>query len=288
MPEKLIYPIISKKFIPLGRGMLKFFPGLDVQIFQADLDIKPEEYISLLFVYAITIFLFTTASASFVLYTMHTLGLSGLVVAIIVGLIFSLISSGYFMTYPGRAVQNKVRGVERQLLYSMRHLLIKIKSGISIYDALNGIARGPYGIVSDEFKKAIRQINAGQSEDKAIEKLALSNSSFYFRRAIWQMANSLRAGSDFAIVLEGMISDLAWEQRTHMRRFGSELNSIALMYMMTTIIFPALTITFLIVIGSFTGIAVPQNAFFLVVLVVFVIQLFILYFIKSRRPAFED
>lgn len=84
------------------------------------------------------------------------------------------------------------------------------------------------------------------------------------------------------------ISTLAWEHRTAVRRFGSELNTVALMYLMTTIIFPALTVTFLIVLGSFSGITVPQALFVVIIIAVLAFQFFFINFIKTRRPVFEE
>jgi flagellar protein FlaJ len=286
--KKLVYPAISKKFIPLGRFLSKLYPGLKINLMQAEMPYEPEEYLAILSLYAVLFFLVTVTASFSVLILTQNLVLETTILSFIVGLFVSVLAYWYFSVYPRFIVIQKTRQVEKFLLYSMRHFLIKIKSGIPIYESMVGIALGTYGPISEEFKKTIKQINSGMSEETAIEKLALRNPSFYFRRTVWQIANSIRAGTDFSPVLEGIVSTLAWEQRTSVRRFASELNTVALMYLMTTIIFPALLVTLLIVFGSFSGIVVPQSLFVLVILVVLAFQFFFLNFIKVRRPVFEE
>ena len=286
--RKLIYPAISNKFTPLGRALSKIFPGLSVDLMQAEMPYSPEEYLGLLSLYSVIVFLITLSISVMILVSSESLVVGTLLLSLGLALFLSVLAYWYFLLYPKLVVMNKTREVERLLLYSMRHFLIKIKSGIPIYDAMVGIAQGPYGLISEEFQKTIKQINSGMAEEDAIEKLALRNPSFHFRRTVWQIANSVRAGSDFVPVLEGIVSTLAWEQRTAVRRFGSELSTVALMYLMTTIIFPALTVTFLIVLGSFSGITVPQSLFAVIIISVLAFQFLFMNFIKTRRPVFEE
>jgi pilus assembly protein TadC len=261
---------------------------MSVDLMQAEMSYSPEEYLGLLCLYTIIVSVVTIVCSTLILFIGGNLTLKSIPIPLVLALLFSVGAYGYFSNYPKLLVDKKTRNIERVLLYAMRHFLIKIKSGMPIYESLIGIAQGPYGSISSEFQRTIKQINSGIAEEDALEKLALRNPSFHFRRTIWQIANSVRAGSDFVPVLEGIVSTLAWEQRTAVRRFGSELNTVALMYLMTTIIFPALTVTFLIVLGSFAGISVPQFIFILVIMVVMLFQFFFINFVKVRRPVFED
>lgn len=285
---KLAYPAISKKFVPFGRQLAKFFPTLAVELYQAELEFSVEEYLSLLFVYAGLVFFFTTAASDIVFLALGSLDASTFLISLGLGALFAMVAFSYFFSFPRLVLGDKIRGIEKTILYAMRHLLIKIKAGMPLYNAMVSIASGPYGTVSEEFQKAVKQINSGASEEESIEKLALRNPSFHFRRTVWQIANSLRAGSDFSPVLESIVNTLSWEQRTLIRKFGSELNSIALMYLMTTIIFPALSITFLIVMGSFAGFKIPETIFYLVTVALVIFQVFFIQFLKVRRPVFEE
>jgi len=286
--NRLVYPAISKKFIPLGRILSKLYPGMSIDLMQAEMPYSPEEYLSLLCLYTVIVLAVTVGCSTLLLFIGNNLAPKSFPIPVVLGLVFSVGAYGYFSNYPKFRVDKKTRSIERVLLYAMRHFLIKIKSGMPIYESLVGIAQGPYGSISSEFQKTIKQINSGMAEEDALEKLALRNPSFYFRRTVWQIANSVRAGSDFGPVLEGIVSTLAWEQRTAVRRFGSELNTVALMYLMTTIIFPALTVTFLIILGSFSGISIPQFVFIFVIMAVILFQFFFINFIKVRRPVFEE
>lgn len=284
----LAYPAISRRFLPLGRMISKLYPGMGVDLMQAEMPYSSEEYLALLSFYTLAAFTVTSVSSFLIMFLMGSFRTQSLFFPLALGLIFAVGAYGYFVSYPKMVVGSKTREVDRVLLYAMRHFLIKVKSGMPMYEAMIGLAQGPYGVISAEFQKTIKQINSGIAEEDVLEKLALRNPSFQFRRTIWQIANSVRAGSDFSPVLEGIVATLAWEQRTAVRKFGSELNTVALMYLMTTIIFPALTVTFLIVLGSFSGVTVPQSVFVMVILGVMGFQFFFLNFIRARRPVFED
>lgn len=281
-------PSLSKRMLAFSRELVRFFPGMNVDLFQAEIESTPDDYLATGLMYSVIAFFITFVAATSMLYLYRALEVRSFIGSLGIAIGFGAVEFWYFTAFPKLKVSGKVREVERVLLFAMRHLLIKIKSGMPLYNSMVGIAQGPYGVITNEFKRAVKEINSGVPEEEAIEKMALRNPSFFFRRTIWQVANSLRAGSDFSPVLEDIVSTLAWEQRTRVRQFGSELSTMALMYLMTTIIFPALSIVFLIVLGSFAGIKVPQITFFIISGSIILFQLFFINFIRMRRPVFEE
>ena len=160
-----------------------------------------------------------------------------------------------------RQMRRKVRDLEKNLLYGLRHLAIQVKSGVSLFDALVSVSKQDYGILSEELAVCTKKISTGLAEDRALEELAMKNPSLHFRRAIWQIVNSMKSGTDLGDTLESIVSSISSEQRISIRKYGSQLNPMAMMYMMLAVIIPSLGITFLIILSSFSGFPITKTTF---------------------------
>jgi pilus assembly protein TadC len=144
-----------------------------------------------------------------------------------------------------------------------------------------------YGELSNEFKKAVRRINAGYPQVDVIEQLGEENPSLYFRRALWQISNGMKAGSDISVVVKDSIRSLNEEQLIQIQNYGNKLNPMIMFYMLISVILPALAITFLTIISSLVGLEEMFATLLYVGLFIFIsfIQLMFLGIIKSIRPS---
>ena len=273
----------SRIFLPIGAFFSKVYPNLKTNLLQLEVKISPEEYISAaVFSSVFMFFLFFVPIA--VLGSMSKSLLNAIEVALIGGLSLSFVVLAYYISYPKLGVMKRIKFLEKDLLFALKYMYIKVKSGISLYDAMVGVAYGNFGEVSKEFKKAVKEISAGIDEVTALENMALRNPSLYFRRVIWQIANNLRSGAEVSDVLESITSSLSKEHKILIRRYGSELNPIILMYMMFTVVIPSLGITVIVVMSSFSGIQVPKYLFYVTPVVLFALQLLFISLIKNKRP----
>lgn len=188
------------------------------------------------------------------------------------------------LLYPHVTLGRKMRALNKDMLFALRHLLIQIRSGVPLYNALVSVGEGGYGIISQEFGRTVKEINAGVSQVDALENMAMRNPSIYLRRAIWQIVNALRAGSEVAKVLESLVEQFAAEERVNLGRFGREMGPWALMYLLTTIIFPTMGVAMLLILPTITPIQVSGMVLYFFVLVFAAFQYFFIQLIKSKRP----
>ncbi len=188
------------------------------------------------------------------------------------------------LLYPHVTLGRKMRALNKDMLFALRHLLIQIRSGVPLYNALVSVSEGGYGIISQEFGRTVKGINAGVSQVDALENMAMRNPSIYLRRAIWQIVNALRAGSEVAKVLESLVEQFAAEERVNLGRFGREMGPWALMYLLTTIIFPTMGVAMLLILPTITPIQVSGTTLYFFVLIFAVFQYFFIQLIKSKRP----
>ncbi len=189
--------------------------------------------------------------------------------------------------YPKIYVSRKQREIEKNLLPALEDILIQLNSGIPLFNIMVNISDGDYGVLSLEFKKAVKRINAGEPEFQALNEIGKTNPSVFFRRTLWQISNGINAGSDMSIVIKDSIKALNEEQIIQIQNYGSRLNPLIVLYMLLAVIVPALSVTFLTVISSMISLQKEMTILLFIALFVFDIlfQIMFLGLIKSRRPS---
>jgi len=278
---------MSRLFLGVGEILTHIFPFINPAIDQSgvkeEYGISGREYMSLCFTVSMMFFLLVGGSLTIVL----KLGRAKQpMIGLAAGIVIALAMFLYLAFYPRSIVNRRVKYLERNLLFALRSLLIQIRSGVPLFNAMVSISLGNYGPITDEFKNVVDKVNAGKPVLEVLEELAVRNPSLYFRRAMWQVINSMKSGSDVGENIEDLLSSLAKEQLVEIGRYKSILNPIAMMYMMIAVIVPSLSITLLIILSSFPGMeAVGREQTYWVILVAMVFMQFIfLGLIKSRRP----
>ena len=276
---------MSRRFLGIGESLSHMFPGLEFNLEQSGLDFDAREWMALAFFTAI--FYFSVLFGPMALLTLAariepTLAIG---VSFLVGFVIGFISLIYLAMYPKLSVTRKVNQMEHFLPYGLHHLLIEVRSGVPLYNSLVSIAQSKYGMLSQEFRRAVNEINTGKSEIAALEMLARENPSLYFRRVIWQLVNALKSGADIGQTIKQIVDNLGEEQRIAIKKYGAQLNPLSLMYMIFCVIFPTLGITFLLVISSFIGIGIDIQYLLIGILVfLMMFQFMLIGLIKSRRP----
>jgi flagellar protein FlaJ len=275
---------ISRVFLWLASRLVKLNPFLAQSLVEAGIEYKDREYMS--------IAIFSSVFWFFLIFPLFVI--LGIIVRqdlLSLAVIFSFLVSGislfYVMFYPSLIVTKKNRDIEKNLLFAIRHLFIQVKSGVSLFDAMVSISKNNYGLISEEFDQCTKEIATGKEETLALEELAFKTPNIDFKKIIWQIVNSLKAGGDIGNTLNVMAQELSDEQKVKIRKYGSQLSPMALMYLMSTAILPTLGITFLIIFSTFSGIQVPDVMFYLILVIVTVFQFMFIGIIKSRRPSVE-
>ncbi len=296
----------SSRFQGAGGFFGSAFPYLELELKQAEFPYSKEEYSS----YMAVLFLFY-ALVGFLVAALVSYRVAPdkiFLVSIPLGMITGLLILMQVSLYPKVLVKRKVRNLERNLVFALRVMLIEIKSGISLFDAMNTVANGDFGQVSVEFKKAVQQMNAGEPEEAVLEKIASDNPSTFFRRALWQLVNGLKAGADVSTIMGELVRTIGMEQKIQINKYGGSLRVLSLVFMMLGVILPALGLTFLVILSTFPQIsgaigkaAILQSItaalkpvfpemhpidilFWLFLLVVFFMQFMYLGLMKANRP----
>lgn len=272
----------SQKFLGAGEALARAFPYLDLHLKQAGMSVKKEEYGAIMFL--MMAFYFALISLLFYAIALRFVPAQAIIMSLTVGGIAAFLVLVQLSAYPAILVKKKVREIEKNLVFALRTMLIEIKSGVSLFDALTVISQGNYGALSAEFKQAVEEIETGTPEEDALQKLATQNPSLFFRKAVWQLVNGMKAGADVTALMQELVGTMGKEQKIEINRYGGALRLLSLVYMMMGVIVPAMGLTLLIVLSSFPQIKVVPEMFWALLGFVVLMQFMYLGLMKSKRP----
>jgi flagellar protein FlaJ len=276
---------ISEHFLGFGENLSKFLPSLELELEQAGLGISPRRWMAIA-IFTLIFYFLVVFSAIFVVTIAARAELSrALMISFLAGGGIGFASFFFLSFYPKLSAARKIKDIEKNLPYVLHHILVQVRAGVPLYNTLVSIARSDYGLLSHEIRRVVNEINTGKSESGALEILTRETPSFFFRRVMWQMINALKSGADIGNTMKEIVDNLAVEQRVSIKKYGSQLNPLALMYMLFAVIFPTLGITFLLVLASFTGLTINLEVILIGIIGMLVLfQFMFIGLIKSRRP----
>jgi flagellar protein FlaJ len=275
----------AKHLLNWGEFFSNIFPGLAFELEQSEFKFEPREWVALALFTALFYFSVLLTGLFVVLLSVKVEITKMVLISLGASSVLGIVGFFYVVFYPRLYVNRKTNQIEKNLPYALHHLLIEVRSGVPLFNALVSISQSKYGVLSEEMKKAVDDISTGKSEIAALETLARRNPSLYFRRILWQIVNSLKSGADIGNTIKQIVDTLSEEQRIAIKKYGSQLNPMTLMYMIFAVIFPTLGITFLLILSSFVGIGIDLNLVLIgILLFLLLFQFMIIGLIKSKRP----
>lgn len=248
-------------------------------------DLTREEYLAIVYRALVINFVFLFIIANTVLFILgvHKFYLYGGILA----LMFSLFVFFSQRVYPKIYVSRRQRNIEKNLMNGLEDMMVQLDSGIPLFSVMVNISDSNYGVLSIEFKKAVKRINAGESEEEVLDDLTKKNPSIFFRRTLWQISNGMKTGSEMAIVVRNSIKALNEEQLIQIQDYGNKLNPLIMFYMLVSVIVPALSVAFLTILASMLNLEkrVAMMMFGGLFIFVVLVQIMFLGMIRSRRPS---
>ncbi|MFB6144089.1 MAG: type II secretion system F family protein [Candidatus Nanohaloarchaea archaeon] len=270
-----------KFFLPAAQRMKRLVPNINRDLKRARMEEDPEEFLASAIVRGLQVGLAVSISMVASGYMLQNRALIGGGIAAMP--LLSIFGFFTFANYPKVQTRKISRELEKDLPYALRHMLIEVRSGISLYEAMVSVSEG-YGEASEEFTRIVEDINGGKPQIDALEDSIVRNPSEQYRRAMWQMINALKSGTDVSNTLESLVESMVKQQKLEVERYGKELNPYILVYLMIAVIMPSLGVTFLIVLSTFTGVGLTNFTFYQILGGLILFQVFFLNFVRSKRP----
>ncbi len=191
-----------------------------------------------------------------------------------------------FINYPLDRTKSIGNKVERDILFAARDLVVSMRSGLPLYNAMTVVSVG-YGAASREFAKIIALVQLGMPMEQAIDEVSAASKSKTFKRIMLQASVSISSGADVIASLQGVVDEVVQERAIELRRYGQRLNALAMFYMLFGIILPSMGFAVAAILTSFINLfSVTTTTLVMGVVLVIGVQLIFINIIVTSRPAF--
>ena len=259
------------------RKIARRIPDLGLKLRQARLLETEEQYIKRIF--------FTALYLSFGILFVGFFFVQSPVVFLGLPIVFP-IAFIYFLNYVDFKVQKVNNGINQEIVFAGRFLLIELESGVPMYTTFKNLSRN-YEIIGRYFAEIIEKVDLGTTMEDALNEAIILTPSPNFRKMLWQILNSMKTGSDMTNSLNVVIDQIVREQQIAVKEYGRKLNPLAMFYMMAAIIIPSLGTTMLVVLATFIGLNLSLPVLFIITGMIAFVQFMFLSIIKTIRPPME-
>ncbi len=275
---------LNKRLLVIGNFLKKIFIGTKYDLKKAEIKTETENYLTAAFISAVIYGIIFFTLITVMIFLKEGLIQTAFPLNLIIGTIFFVLFFFLHLIYPGIISNQLAFGINQDLVFALKSMLIQVKSGIPLFSSIENTAKGNYGTVSKEFQYVVNDITAGTSESKAIEKMALRTKSDYLKKAGWQIVNSIKSGASVVSALETTIETLTANQMRSIKNYSAELNLWILIYLLLAAAIPTLGITFMIILSSMGGTSITEMHIIATIAFAFIVQIILIGFVKNRKP----
>ena len=273
-----------KKFAPMFKNLS---PSLKQDLMQASMDVDYLDYIAAGIIVTLVLVGLMVGIAALILLIaikkdLLTIKIEAImpVLVIVVPAVYFL----YFLNFPKLQATKRTKLIEEQVVFATREIMIKVGSGVPVFNALLDVANGDYGVVSDEFKVAIEEIESGVPQEDALDHLARRVPSQSLRRTIDIMLNAIKSGSDVAGTLTLINDMLIKKQQSDMKSYAGELTPMSMAYMLISVVVPSLGMSVFVILGSLAHFN-TVDLIYIVPPFLLIFQIFFMGMVGNRRPS---
>lgn len=286
IPILLFPPSLSRYFkflMPVARKMVDEKFKRELQ--SALLEEEPEYYI---IAFLISSFIWGAVLGGIIFLLLFSIqGKSyeeSLIASLVVGIVFFLVFLLLHLIYPSLLSRRVAQMTDRQLIHVLRDMWVQASSGVPLYNILQNVAEGDYGVVQLDLRDAVREISAGERDITVLERVAATTRSESFKRALWHVITSMRTGIGMSAALESAIMSREAEQRRTIKNYGSSLNFYLLLYLLFAAVIPSILTTFFAILSVFGILSIGLGTLIIIISISLMVQAFIIGLVKVSRP----
>lgn len=274
---------VSELFSSYSKTPISLFSDVQDDLYRANIMMPASKYIA--FIIGLSIILGATSGILAALVIGTYLGALGGVLGFSMGFILGAFVFFYGRIYPKSKIKGRSDSFSRELPYALRHLATQLTSGAGLLDTMKSVSLSNYGVLSEEFRKAILEVERGATIEEAFERMNLRIESPGLKRATRQIISTIRTGGNLADTLKIIAEEVATEMRMKLKDFIQVLNTFSLMYMFIVVIGPVLVTTLVIAMGiASKKLPVPAPTMWLVYITFFGISIYMSFMVKRFEP----
>ncbi|MCD6434074.1 MAG: type II secretion system F family protein [Candidatus Diapherotrites archaeon] len=193
--------------------------------------------------------------------------LIGLVYAIIVGVVFLFAK----IASEKRKTSEANMEIEYYLPFALNQIAIELSLGSRFEDVIKSVANSGYGILSDEFKKAQKELELGATLQEALFGIAENYRSLELKRAIMQLIAIYEQGRERKNYesLKKLSEDMIAKQQIKAKELSNKVVLFSLAFIALSALIPAMFQAYLIIGSFFMEITISKQQIFLIITVFF-------------------
>ncbi len=216
--------------------LLHYFEDLRPQLAKAGVDISLPEYISMMLFTVGTVALLTLTLGTTVLTL--SMGLSGIMIALILTPILSLLTGVGFYLYPAIMIKDRASKIRDTLPFATMYLSTLAGTGTSLPQIFKNLGEvDEYGEVSKEASKISRDIETfGMDISEALERSAKRSPSEDYQELMWGINHVITTGGSLREFLRQRSDTLMSAYKRRIEEFSEQLSLLVEMYITVVVV----------------------------------------------------
>ena len=249
------------------------FEGLNPQLSKADIEVSLPEYLSMILVSTIIVFI-----GSFVVFgTFLTLssGISGFLTSIVLTSILTALTPVSFYIIPSVLISSRASEIEDTLPFATMYLSTLAGTGTSLPDIFRNLSEvDEYGEVAKEAQKINKDIETfGMDINEALKRAAERTPSEDFEELLWGLNHVITTGGDMRNFLKQEADQFMKDYKRRVEEFSEQLGLLVEMYITLVVVGSILFTSMSVVMGAFSDLSGNMIVWIQVLAIVIILPL---------------
>jgi len=275
--------LIVDRFSKYASRSTNFFGNIQEDLYKANIIMPVSRYVALSMGVSVIAAIGSSLLFSFLfgLFMGPAMAFIGLVLGVPVFFVSMIVAK----SYPSSQVKGRSDNFGRALPFALKHMATQLVSGSGLLETMRSVGRSDYGVLSEEFRRAILEIDRGASVEEAFERMNLRIESEGLIKTSRQIASTLRTGGNLADTLKIISEEISMDMRMKLKDFIETLNMFGMMFMFIVIVAPVLMTTLVVAMGiAMSGLPIPASVMWMLYATFFGIGVFMAIMIKRMEP----
>ncbi len=265
------------------KGPGSFFKNIQEDLYKANIIMPASKYIALSI--GVSVISAVVMGALLAIVLTIVVGPLGTIIGLVCGGFVFLLVIIIAKSRPKSIVKARSDAFSHEMPFALRHMSTQLTSGSGLLETMRSISKSDYGVLSEEFQRAIMEIERGATVEESFERMNLRIESPGLKKVSRQIISTLRTGGNLANTLKIIAEEIAAEMRGKLKDYVQLLNTFTLMYMFVVVIAPVLITTLMIAMGiAMGGLPMPPETMWLLYFVFFGISLYMSVMVKRFEP----
>jgi pilus assembly protein TadC len=275
--------IIADAFSTYSKAPASFFGDIQESLYKANILMPASKYIAI----SVGVGVIVAASLAIISAVLLStiIGVTGGVLGIGMGIPIFFLVLVIAKAYPTSKVKGRSDSFGREMPFALRHMATQLSSGSGLLETMRSVSVSDYGVLSEEFKKAILEIERGATIEEAFERMNIRIESPGLKKARRQISSTLTTGGNLANTLKIIAEEVATEMRMKLKDFIQVLNTFSLMYMFITVVAPVLITTLVIAMGiAMQALPIGAEIMWILYVAFFGVAVYLSFMVKRFEP----